>query len=333
MDISNGRVFFLGAGFSVGAGVPLTGALLPMAAKLFKNDASGLYERVCGYATEVDVDLDGNPDANSFARLCTHLEFIELREYAGGERWSDDGSQEKLALKFYLAKAIALSTPVNAKIPEHYLTFARSLTPNDIIVTFNWDLLLENAIQNAGLEFCYDYEAGKIHILKLHGSINWINNAPRSVAHNRPDFGYKPLGYQNGFMENEVYCSGELHSVDRWRQANSLIDQVNPMIVLPGYGKAFDVRQLSVLWYRIEWLNLRHGGISVIGLNVSHDDFIIASLFRYMFRSVVSDDTPINIINPDPYVGERFQNIAGSKRVNFHCETFSDESLNFALFE
>jgi hypothetical protein len=195
MDISNGRVFFFGAGFSVGAGVPLTDTLLPTAANLFKMHAPGLYERVCGYATEVDVDLDGAPDADSFARLCTHLEFIELREYAGGERWSDDGSREKLALKFYLAKAIALSTPVNAEIPEHYLTFARSLTPNDIIVTFNWDHLLEKVILSEGLEYCYNWEAGKIHILKLHGSINWINNAPRSDVRNRPDFGYTPLGH------------------------------------------------------------------------------------------------------------------------------------------
>ena len=118
MTLENGRIFFLGAGFSAGAGVPLTEALLPLAANIFSYEANGLYERVCNYAAEVDVNLNGSPNAEDFSRLCTHLEFIELREYAGGERWSDDGSREKLALKFFLAKAIALSTRSDDEIPE-----------------------------------------------------------------------------------------------------------------------------------------------------------------------------------------------------------------------
>lgn len=80
MDIFEGRIFFLGAGFSAGAGIPLTNALLPKASKLFSNEANGLFQRVCNYASQVDVDLLGTPDAEDFARLCTHLEFIELRE-------------------------------------------------------------------------------------------------------------------------------------------------------------------------------------------------------------------------------------------------------------
>lgn len=260
MHLEKGRIFFLGAGFSAGAGVPLTEALLPTAAELFALEANGLYERVCNYASQVDVDLNGSPNADDFVRLCTHLEFIELREYAAGERWSDDGSREKLALKFYLAKAIALNTPTDEKIPEQYLVFAQALTSDDIVVTFNWDLLLEKAIRKSGLEFCYNYEAGKIHILKLHGSVNWINNEPKSMNNRRSSFGYKPLGYRDGLMENEVYSSDELFHIEGWHKARSLIDEVKPMLVLPGYGKAFDVRPLSIPWYRIEFLNIRGGG-------------------------------------------------------------------------
>lgn len=268
MNISAGRIFFLGAGFSAGAGLPLTNALLPMAATLFSGQAGGLYERVSNYADQVDVDLKGSPSAEDFARLCTHLEFIELREHAGGERWSDDGSREKLALKFYLSKAIALSTPDSGEIPQHYIDFVSGITPDDIVVTFNWDLLLEKAIVKSGGSYSYSFQEGKIHILKLHGSAHWLNNAPKSFRTKARDFNYMPLGFAEGFAENEVYASDELFNKEAWTAAQALIDQVKPLIVLPGFGKAFDVRQLAALWYRIEFLNLRHGGVSIIGLNV-----------------------------------------------------------------
>jgi len=279
----------------------------------------------------VDVDLHTSPDAADFARLCTHLEFIELREYAGGERWSIDGSREKLALKFYLSKAIALHTPNESKLPEHYVKFAQSLNPNDVVVTFNWDLLLEKAIECAGLKYCYNYQQGKIHLLKLHGSINWINNAPRSMGNNRLSFNYQPLGYKEGLMENEVYCSNKLTSKIIWQDARALVDEVKPKIILPGYGKAFDIRELSVLWYRIEFLNLRQRGVSIIGLNVSQDDFIVESLFRYLLRSVISDETPVHVVNPDPDVGDRFKQMAGARSVKFHNEKFTAETLDLAL--
>jgi len=331
MSIFTGRIFFLGAGFSAGAGIPLTDTLLPEAARLFSCEANGLFQRVCDYANQVDVDLMGAPNAEDFARLCTHLEFIELREHAGGERWSEDGSREKLALKFFLSKAIALNTPEDDSIPDCYLKFARSLTFDDIIVTFNWDLLLEKAIKKSGGEYCYNYEEGKIHIVKLHGSINWINNEPRAMNRRKLDFNYRPLGFKDGLMKNEVYSSDDLHQKHHWETARSLIDQVKPLIVLPGYGKAFDVRLLSILWYRLEFLNIRSGGVSIIGLNVSEDDFIVESLFRYLFRGVFSNDRIINIINPDPSVNSRFREFSDDNNINFIKESFSINTLDNAL--
>ena len=252
-------------------------------------------------------------------------------------RAGNDGAMkeagEKLALKFFLAKAIALNTPPGSELPEHYLSFARSLTPNDIIVTFNWDLLLESAIECVGGEYCYNYEVGKIHIVKLHGSINWVNNTPQKMRQDRPDFGYRPLGFTGGMMDNEVFCSNELHRAENWHLAMSLVDEVQPMIILPGYGKAFDVRSLSILWYRLEALAIRKGGVSIIGLNVSHDDFIVESLFRYLLRSTFSDETLIRVVNPEPVVGSRFQRLAGTNKIEFHCELFSTDSIESALLK
>lgn len=82
------RVFVLGAGFSAGAGVPMTDKLLSDALKKFSIECPGIYERVKNYAKESIGAPDDDLDLSKvrFSELCTFLEFIELREYGGGER-------------------------------------------------------------------------------------------------------------------------------------------------------------------------------------------------------------------------------------------------------
>jgi hypothetical protein len=98
----------------------MTATLLADAMGTFALECPGIYERVCNYARDVQWENEGDPNYEimSFSEFCTHLEFAELREYAGGERWSNAGSREKLALRFYLAKTIVHATPDGDHIPE-----------------------------------------------------------------------------------------------------------------------------------------------------------------------------------------------------------------------
>lgn len=332
MNIYEGRVFILGAGFSAGAGVPLTQYLLPLAAKLFNAEAPGLFERISNYASNVDVDLTGSPDAEDFARFCTYLDFIELREHGGGERWSEEGSRERVALKFYLAKAIADHTPEPADLPSYYVDFASALTPNDIVVSFNWDLLLENALDLAGKKYCYNFEPEKIHILKFHGSINWIQGAPWSMGRGRPSFGYVPLGFEEGMVGTEVYCSEQLKTKYAWQTARGLVDEVKLLLVLPGYGNAVDVRLLAGLWYRPEFLNIRNGGVSIIGLSVADDDYLVESLFRYLFRATFDRDKQVRVLNPAKDVPQKSSKLANDEvKISAKTEKFESNTLDYAL--
>ncbi len=120
---------------------------------------------------------------------------MELREYAGGERWSNEGSKERVALKFYLAKAIALATPKPQSVPTYYLEFAKDLKPGDIVVTFNWDILLESVLNYVGTSYTYEWKIDTVQILKLHGSINWIEK-PDPLRPWQPGSDYEPLGYE-----------------------------------------------------------------------------------------------------------------------------------------
>lgn len=301
---------------------------------LFREEANGLYERICNYAMDVDLDLGSSPNAADFARFCTYLDFLELREHGGGERWSREGSRERLALKFFLAKAIAISTPDAHNIPECYVRFASGLTTRDVVITFNWDVLLENSLVSAGIPFSYRHKEGSLQILKLHGSINWIEGPPKPMARNSRDYSYRAIGYAGGLNEVEVFCSDLLRNPNEWRGVRCLIEEVKPLLVLPGYGKAVDVRLLSSIWYRPEFLNLLGGGVSIIGLSVAEDDYIVESLFRYLIRATFSDTKRLVILNPDPVVGEKFQALAGKDRfVEFLSERFEIASVEKALLK
>lgn len=88
-QIKSNRLFILGAGFSAGAGVPLTNRLLPLAMEKLRKEYPEFFLRVDGYAhecaslldDEIPLDYGGN---DFFQELCTFLEYVELSEYAGG---------------------------------------------------------------------------------------------------------------------------------------------------------------------------------------------------------------------------------------------------------
>ena len=158
--VKNNRVFILGAGFSAASGVPLTASLLERTMSKFSAECPGIFARVDNYAKECTENVDGemNYSAIDFSDLCTFLEYIELREYGGGERWTDAGSREKLALRFYLAKTMAESTPSADKLPDLYVKFAEQLHQRDIVISFNWDGLLEVALSKLGKSYTYNFE-------------------------------------------------------------------------------------------------------------------------------------------------------------------------------
>jgi hypothetical protein len=156
--IRQSRTFVLGAGFSCAAGIPMTGDLLEKAMQMFQRECNGIYERVCD-SVKACFGLDYTVPVNwthlSFSEVCTFLHYCELSEYAGEQRWSSYGSRELLAFRFYLAKAISSLTPDYQDIPQLYIDFVKQLKAGDIIISFNWDCLLEKTLLNLNKSFSY----------------------------------------------------------------------------------------------------------------------------------------------------------------------------------
>ncbi|HEX5392608.1 MAG TPA: hypothetical protein VFW68_04980 [Rhodocyclaceae bacterium] len=327
--IRTNRVFILGAGFSAAAGIPLTDELLRRALSLFAAECPGIYSRVAGYAME-SIGADSHEfdiSSVSFSDLCTFLEFIELREYGGGERWSANGSREKLALRFYLAKTIVDSTPCVESIPTLYRSFAEQLHPGDFVISFNWDGLLELALQAVGKTYTYDHsDESAITISKLHGSVNWHLGEPRCLDGMPPRLKWKTLDFGSGMMERSVCFCSELLNADTWSQARPL-GEVEPYLVLPGYGKAFDIRANAPLWYKPEFIFAFTHDVYIIGLSLAPDDFFLRSFFLsnlpYIQDYSGVSGRRVVVINPDKTASENYKFVLRKNYSELWSQPFS----------
>jgi hypothetical protein len=203
------RVFILGAGFSKQAGMPLAIELTPLIINKFKED-----------------DLE---EALSwFEWLKQRIEWLEA---GGGDKASQINIEEVFDLAYFdvlgwrmkqhrcpLGRT-AGDTPYNqAESIEAWLSymeedlinviwdqqkatgrklagirrFAENLQDSDVVLTFNYDTLLESSFSELSKPWHYGFalENGQgISVLKMHGSINWLI-VPRDQAGN---FGYPVL--------------------------------------------------------------------------------------------------------------------------------------------
>lgn len=329
--VRNNRLFFLGAGFSAAAGIPMTNQLLAAAMERFQEESSGLFECVDGYVRDC-FQLQDAPDYShlDLSQICTFLDYQELREYGGGERWSDAGSRENLAFKYYLAKEVALRTPAVEALPELYRKFAEQLHPGDIVISFNWDTLLELSIEAVGQRYSYEITEGAIGIFKLHGSINWRLGTPDKAVGD-----WKSMKFTDSMMKEEIYYTDDLVRPHSWRFIPHPLGEIQPFIVLPGFGKAFDVRKLAPLWYKPEAAFAFTHDVVIIGLSLSPDDFIVRSFFLdnlpHVGTHARAQERTITIVNSDPGVRGNYEFMAGNKHVNFRFEPFSIQHLGLML--
>jgi hypothetical protein len=327
-SVKANRVFILGAGFSAAAGIPLTNELLEQSLHRFAGECPGIYSRVENYAKESIAQETGGLDIRrlSFSELCTFLEYIELREYGGGERWNENGSREKLALRYYLAKTIVSRTPKPGDVAALYREFAVQLHPGDFVISFNWDGLLEAALHAVGNAYTYDRsDENAITISKLHGSVNWHLGEPRRLDDQPPVLRWQKLDFGSGMMERSLYHTPDLLESRCWDRFRPL-GEVDPYLVLPGYGKAFDVSANAPLWYKPEFIFAFTHDVYIIGLSLAHDDFFVRSFFLanlpYIEDYTGVPGRKIFIINPAPAVHTDYEFVLRKGHAEIWSEKF-----------
>ena len=184
MNLPPYRLFVLGAGFSVPAGLPLGNCLL----ERVREDVRGSFQ-----SFDWDGTLEQEIGEWSSLYPCESIDLERVLAYShrkhylrllGSDEYFEDGSRSIVAARRAIQRILIQATPRNT--PKLYGDFAQRLCPRDVVLTFNYDTLLEQALDDIGKPYTLTperwletnrggFEPKFVNLLKLHGSIDWYD--------------------------------------------------------------------------------------------------------------------------------------------------------------
>src|SRR5690606_13065025 len=163
------NTFIIGAGFSAAAGLPLGDSLMRLVIDESKKIpikegyTETLYETILKPDIEVylrykswcGIKLDSEEQIN----FEDFISYLDLNNYLvlTGESWSEEGERSQILIRNLIAKVLyGLELSLSEEKKSLYNNFAKQLKPNDLVLTFNYDTLLDNALKRNDIQFRYN---------------------------------------------------------------------------------------------------------------------------------------------------------------------------------
>ena len=203
------KLLLLGAGASKAYSQSPSGVRMPIARDFFSTfEKLSIYDNpwvlrdgLIDFIIRVKKE---NPD--TFLRsgidieeLYSEIESNLLKSY--GEESIDRILAFKPYTQLTFIFAAVLNSIQNGPVSSSHIELAKRLNINDVIVTFNWDTLMDRALHSVGnwnTDLGYGFKPKSIHrdiwtapetegessiinLLKLHGSTNWLSSHPTNA--------------------------------------------------------------------------------------------------------------------------------------------------------
>lgn len=304
------RLIILGAGFSRPAGFPLATDLWKeiretaasfspnLRASKFNDDLQDYIE----FRKETD-DRTLTPETVDFEDF---MRFLDVQHYLGlrgSDTWSEEGNEGTIVTKFLIGSILARHVNALDTVPDLYLEFAKRLDLGDIVITFNYDTLLERALDAVGKPYrlfstrlkdvgefggTVDDSRDEVVVLKVHGSIDWFDRADfeRRIAwHERQkapppeDIIFsdeKVLGLER-LIDGPHHKSDPLRNVYRARNltalyAKSLLFMATPRMLPPSATKLLYATRLNDFWADMGNAGYYNFGMAIIGFSLPAQD-------------------------------------------------------------
>ncbi len=313
-DASSKRtVYILGSGFSASCGLPTVRDLFQAIFKLpdSYNREKNIVKHAITRLYPFFKDYQGSesyPPFEEFLSLCSAtIDFESENTHALTPYVGNSWFQTYEAATHLLEVAInEITNTQKSEDAEPLLRFIDNLSDDDVILTFNWDTLIERCLFKKGRKISYNLsEKGKITILKLHGSLSWFKLK-------------EGLSFLDGmpppttFIVSEadkIVCPNDFHYVSESRFAQG----TGPVIITPTNGKNPFNQSLLLreIWYEafnhIIQAQSNPPKIIAIGYSIPSYDLHARALLRSAFLFPTTKDSPEHIlIDPDPDVAGRY---------------------------
>jgi hypothetical protein len=308
----------LGAGFSRPAGLPLATSLWSeireMAASFPEDSRASKFRDDLDDYLRFQMATEGNCDINSinFEDFMSFLDVEHFLGLRGGDTWSEEGNEGTVVTKYLIGKILARYQSQIAKIPDLYLEFANSLRQNDIIITFNYDTLLETALDETRTPYrlfptrfssvddfggVVDSEHDEVVILKVHGSLDWFDKThyirmrsifaaqgappvPDIIFDNADTLDLVPIldgPYHSDHPLKNVYRARDLS----YLYSRNFLFHATPRMLAPSSVKLVYANRLSNFWDGLGRAGLLNFGMAIIGFSMpSQDEYAKQIMYR-----------------------------------------------------
>jgi hypothetical protein len=339
------NVFIFGAGASVDCGAPLMANFIDVAedlllanrfgpskqriAKVFEiiNELQQVYAKSKLDLINIEALFGSIEMASIINKLGTHSG-TEINEYREAMILLISKTLERtIAFKLVDAEGLMLQS-------GHYHRFvnflkAAKLVDSTCVLTFNYDVALDFALERADIGFDYGLAEGKsgrgFNLLKLHGSINWLQSEKTKTIVPYPMRDWiSSLRVQRGDSRAIYFdMSGTRTAVDEFGEL--------PMIVPPTWNKTGYHKSLTNVWSKAAEALSEARNIYVVGYSLPSSDLF----FRYLYALGTMSQTRLrnfHVFDPSSAVGKRFRGILGegvTSRFHYSSRDFREalESL------
>lgn len=321
------RAFILGAGFSKQAGLPLANELTELVINSEEiEEVDDMHAWLKDISKRIDAwAANGHSKLNieqlfDLARYDIELwkmrqQLVSVERNHGSTPWSQgEGIETWLSYLLDEMKHTIFEAQKKSCL-RSVEDFCKYLKDGDIILTFNYDTVLEQSIDNVGKSWTnglFDKKPGSIDILKMHGSINWLI-LPRGMEMDSSEF---LKLYSKGVIVSEhghKPSDNQEDTEDLWRPithdgCNRLLDMDRTgisnfpyKIGIAGLGRYKPLHELigsGPTWNEAFRALKEAEKIIVIGFSMSPYD----TMASFHFRSVLGlRDTSPRILVVDPH--------------------------------
>lgn len=275
-------VYVVGAGLSAGLGFPTVSNLLPELWKRLEKAALDvdLASVVRFHHPEFNPSLpDSYPNIEQLlSEMQANAQLFDSSRPATGNFTSEELERRRQGLLLELARWFHdLQAKALKKNPSWLSALVeRMLAEEAQIISFNWDLVLDETLFGANLDKASYGFGGKrsgVRLLKPHGSLNWYQTPkakflkldkrfPLLSGDGRPVFAFRP--YREPKSERNVYM---------------------PLIVPPVYMKEFKGDLFKVLWREAVSVLSTASEVRFLGYSLPAADFHARFILRCGFHN------------------------------------------------
>lgn len=215
-----------------------------------------------------------------------------------------------------------ISSKKNIQRTSPISRFALSLKPKDVVITFNWDLSLERALDeytDIGWDYSFSPKGKEIALLKAHGSIDWYQTED---IYKVPKDDKEPLDPDVGYISLIKWW--EPRRVGRSRE-------IAPYIIAPTYFKRFQAEEIRNIWNNMYLALSQAKKITILGYSLPPQDLQARIILRSAIEQNKNERAAgaggiVTVINPSVKTKKTFRQLGFNLR--FVQEKF--ENVDFS---